>query len=243
MRGRRFCSIMVSLEQQSGARVAGVGLLPAYHFQRPKSLSRRQENGRELLAKQTEVFAFNHNCLGVRPVIPFLQPMLRSGHGRKGVNHGPSRAPAWQPRAVLADDVGSLEAQWFVLDSWQLMLDAGGMEAPRKRPWWRYLRHSVRGLMLVVLAVAGCLGWWLHLARVQRQAVAAIQAAGGSITYEWDVLGDPGTHGWRRWVAEHVNVDLTSNVVEVCLGPRCTDAELAQVALFDRLESGRNSRS
>ena len=111
------------------------------------------------------------------------------------------------------------------------------MEAPRKRPWWRYLRHSVRGLMLVVLAVGACLGWWLHLARVQRQAVAAIQAAGGSITYEWDALGDRGTHGWRRWVAEHVNVDLTSYVVEVRLGPRCTDAELAQVALFDRLES------
>ncbi len=94
------------------------------------------------------------------------------------------------------------------------MLDAGGMETPRKRPWWRYLRLSVRGLMLVVLAVGGCLGWWLHLARVQRQAVAAIRAAGGSITYEWDVPGDPSTPGWRRWVAEHVDVDLTSNVVQ-----------------------------
>ena len=99
------------------------------------------------------------------------------------------------------------------LDSRPLMLDAGGMETPRKRPWWRYLRLSVRGLMLVVLAVGGCLGWWLHLARVQRQAVAAIRAAGGSISYEWDVPGDPSTPGWRRWVAEHVDVDLTSNVV------------------------------
>jgi hypothetical protein len=90
------------------------------------------------------------------------------------------------------------------------MLDAGGMETPRKRPWWRYLRLSVRGLMLVVLAVGGCLGWWLHLARVQRQAVAAIRGAGGTISYERDVPGDPSTPGWRRWVAEHVDVDLTS---------------------------------
>ena len=73
--------------------------------------------------------------------------------------------------------------------------------------------------MLVVLAVGGCLGWWLHLARVQRQAVAAIRAAGGSITYEWDVPGAPSTPGWRRWVAEHVDVDLTSNVVEAWLSP------------------------
>ena len=33
----------------------------------------------------------------VRPVNPFLRPMLRSGHGRKGVNHGSCRAVAWQP--------------------------------------------------------------------------------------------------------------------------------------------------
>jgi hypothetical protein len=111
------------------------------------------------------------------------------------------------------------------------------METPRKRSWWRYLRLRVRGLMLVVLAVAGCLGWWLHLARVQRQAVAAIRGAGGTIWYEWDVPDDPGTPGWRRWVAEHVDVNLTSNVVDVLLSPRCGEAELAQVAQLDRLES------
>ncbi len=91
--------------------------------------------------------------------------------------------------------------------------------------------------MLVVLAVGGCLGWWLQLARVQRQAVAAIQVAGGRISYEWDVPGKPGTPGWRRWVAEHVDVDLTSNVVQAWLSPRCGEAELAQVAQFHRLES------
>ena len=123
------------------------------------------------------------------------------------------------------------------LDSRQFILDAGGMETPRKRPWWRYLRLSVKGLMLVILAVAGCLGWWLHLARVQRQAVAAIRAAGGSITYEWDVPSAPGTPGWRRWVAEHVDVDLTSSVVQASLSPRCGDSEMAQLAQFDRLES------
>ena len=110
------------------------------------------------------------------------------------------------------------------------------METPRKRPWWRYLRLSVRGLILVVLAVGACLGWWLERARVQRQAVAVIQAARGWITYEWDVPGAPSTPGWRRWVAEHVDVDLTSNVVQASLSPSCGDSELALVAQFDRLE-------
>jgi hypothetical protein len=107
------------------------------------------------------------------------------------------------------------------------------METPRKRPWWRYMRLSVRGLILVVLAVGACLGWWLERARVQRKAVAAIRAAGGWITYEWDVPGAPSTPGWRRWVAEHVDVDLTSNVVNAWLSPRCGEAELAQVAQFN----------
>ncbi len=111
------------------------------------------------------------------------------------------------------------------------------METSRNRLWWRYLRLSVRGLILAVMAVAGCLDWWLHLARVQRQAVAAIQAAGGMISYEWEVPRNLSRGGWRQWVAEHVDVDLTNNVVDVRLSPRCGEAELAQVAQFHRLES------
>ena len=111
------------------------------------------------------------------------------------------------------------------------------MKTPGKRPWRLYLRLSVRGLILVVLAVGACLGWWLHLARVQRQAVAAIQAAGGRISYEWEVPRNPSTPGWRRWVAEHVDVDLTSNVIDAWLSPGCGAAELAQVSQFHCLES------
>jgi len=44
-------------------------------------------------------------------VNPFLQPMLRSGHGRKGVDHGPRGAVWWQPRAETANGSGSLEAE------------------------------------------------------------------------------------------------------------------------------------
>jgi hypothetical protein len=53
---------------------------------------------------------------------------------------------------------------------------------PRKR-----LRGlSVRMLMLVVLVVGGWLGWVCYRARVQREAVAAIMAAGGEVYYDWE---------------------------------------------------------
>jgi hypothetical protein len=62
-------------------------------------------------------------------------------------------------------------------------------------------------LMLVVLVVGGWLGWIAHEARVQREAVAAIMAAGGKVHYDWAWTEDwdwtkdwdiPGKPGWLR---------------------------------------------
>ena len=55
---------------------------------------------------------------------------------------------------------------------------------PNRRPWWRSLRFSLRGLIVVVLIIGGSLGWVVHRARVQRRAVAAIEKAGGTVEYE-----------------------------------------------------------
>jgi hypothetical protein len=42
------------------------------------------------------------------------------------------------------------------------------------RPWRKYLRFSVRGLIIFVLIIiGGALGWWIHAARVQRDVLAA----------------------------------------------------------------------
>ena len=46
---------------------------------------------------------------GVRPVNPFLRPMLRSGHGRKGVNHGTGDTGSGS-RATLATGPGAVAA-------------------------------------------------------------------------------------------------------------------------------------
>jgi hypothetical protein len=43
------------------------------------------------------------------------------------------------------------------------------------RPWRKYMRISVRGLVVAVLVLGGGFGWVVNRARVQREAVAAIE--------------------------------------------------------------------
>ena len=54
----------------------------------------------------------------------------------------------------------------------------------KSRPRW--LRLSVRGLMVLTLIIGGGLGWLGRGARIQRNAVAAIQKAGGTVAYDWE---------------------------------------------------------
>ena len=54
---------------------------------------------------------------------------------------------------------------------------------PASRPWRRFLRFSVRGMILLVLAVGAALGWTVRQAHRQRDAVATIKTAGGQIDY------------------------------------------------------------
>jgi internalin A len=73
------------------------------------------------------------------------------------------------------------------------------------RPRKRLRGLSIRMLMLVVLVVGGGLGWICHRARVQREAVAAIRAAGGDVAFDWQwdpasskpMSGSPNP-GWLR---------------------------------------------
>ena len=54
---------------------------------------------------------------------------------------------------------------------------------------WR-VRISVRGLMVLILALGSWFGWVANRARVQREAVAAIERAGGHVYYEWQCRDD-----------------------------------------------------
>src|SRR4051812_16392992 len=97
--------------------------------------------------------------------------------------------------------------------------------APVARPK-RRLRVSLRGLMVFVLIVGTGLGWMIHRARVQKEAVAAIERAGGDVVYDWDWANGrrkprpQATPPWPKWLLVHLGPDYLGNVVQVNLYSR-----------------------
>ncbi len=53
----------------------------------------------------------------------------------------------------------------------------------RRRPWFSI---SLRAMMLLILVVGGLMGWKARRASLQRHAVAAVEAAGGRVTYDFE---------------------------------------------------------
>jgi hypothetical protein len=101
-------------------------------------------------------------------------------------------------------------------------------------------------LMLLVLAFGCWLGNYVRSVRDQRDAVAAIKRAGGSVAYDraWDhynpTLVHPG--GGRRaadWLAKHIDFDYVANVVWVDVVPNrvrtSSNDDDATLALLGRL--------
>ncbi len=83
-------------------------------------------------------------------------------------------------------------------------------------------------MMAFVLVVAGLLGWREYLVHAQRNAVAAIERAGGGVSYDWEWgNGRPLRLGngrrsagfslprWRKWLASALGPDLLGNVAAV----------------------------
>jgi internalin A len=89
------------------------------------------------------------------------------------------------------------------------------------RPWRRFLRFSVRGLIVSVLVIGGWLGWVVREARIQRDAVAAIKKAGGDVWYDWQWHNGRKTPGkpWApEWLIRAIGVDYFGRVAGVsCL--------------------------
>jgi hypothetical protein len=113
---------------------------------------------------------------------------------------------------------------------------------PVSRPWRRFLRFSVRGMIVLVLVVGGGLGWLVRSARIQRDAVAAIEKVGGSVSYNWEWSNGksiPGGKPWApRWLVDLIGVDYFGHVTIAWLSPplNATNATLAAVARLTRLE-------
>ena len=79
---------------------------------------------------------------------------------------------------------------------------------PVSPSWKRFLRFRMRGLLVFVLVIGAGLGWIVRDAHVQRDAVAAIQAAGGKVMYDWEWSDGkyiPGGKPWApRWLVDRI---------------------------------------
>jgi hypothetical protein len=94
----------------------------------------------------------------------------------------------------------------------------------------------VRGLLVLVLVIGSGLGWIVHQAHVQRDAVAAIENFGGIVHDDWEwgngSLIPGGRHWAPRWLVDLIGVDYFGHVSMVNLwGAHVTDAELLQLHL------------
>ncbi len=113
---------------------------------------------------------------------------------------------------------------------------------PASRHWRRYLRFSLRGLIVVVLVIGVGLGWIIRSARIQREAVAAIQNAGGVVIYDWEWSNGKSIAGGKpwapRWLVDLMGVDYFGHVTLVWLheSSTATDATFAHVGRLAQLQ-------
>lgn len=114
---------------------------------------------------------------------------------------------------------------------------------PVARPWQRFLRPSVRGLIVLVLVIGAGLGWLVRSARIQREAVEAIKSAKGTVRYDWEWnRGHTMTRGkpWApRRLIDRLGPDYFGEVtrVEFWWGSTPTEATFLEVARLAQLQS------
>ena len=90
-------------------------------------------------------------------------------------------------------------------------------DEPVRKPWLYRFNFRLRSLMIAIGILCVAMGWIIHRARVQREAVMAVQRAGGEVMYDWEwkwVKGAPvrtGTTRWPDWLVERIGIDYLAN--------------------------------
>jgi hypothetical protein len=112
---------------------------------------------------------------------------------------------------------------------------------PPQRLWRKYARFHLRTLAVLLVVIAGSLGWLAHRANVQHDAVRAIVKAGGYVKYdsEWK-FGGPVSGGQLpgpKWLVDLFDVNYLGHVVVVRLAEKGSDAVLASVGRLRRLKT------
>jgi hypothetical protein len=108
------------------------------------------------------------------------------------------------------------------------------------------IRLTVRLVMALILALGGTLAWVAHGARVQRDAVAAVERGGGRVKYGWDSriprdrslakMKATGRPSAPKWLVDSLGVDYFGDVKNVYLGPERPDEVMASVGRLSGLE-------
>jgi hypothetical protein len=85
---------------------------------------------------------------------------------------------------------------------------------------WRRRRAIASAMAVAALALVILWGFWEVVVGPQRNAVAAIENAGGSVAYDWEWKngrrGRPGAEPpWPKWLVRTLGRDLFGHVVEV----------------------------
>jgi Leucine Rich repeat len=110
--------------------------------------------------------------------------------------------------------------------------------------WWKRLplRLSVRALMILILVAGGSFGWVVNQARLQREAVAAIEGCNGGVWYygHSPFSREPPAPEWlRRWLGVDFlgaveDVDFSYSLPDGSPGPQFR-AALARLPNLSRL--------
>src|SRR6516225_6253851 len=112
---------------------------------------------------------------------------------------------------------------------------------PGERRWYRF-RLSVRAMVTLIVVLGCSLGWVVHRARVQRDAVYALMREGGRgtvVSYDWEYKDGNyipnGKLRWPRWLVKSVGVDYLGSVERVFLSQNGSDADLRWIGSLNRL--------
>jgi hypothetical protein len=89
---------------------------------------------------------------------------------------------------------------------------------PKRQRGPRFLRLSVRAMLALVVVVGLWFGWLARSAKIQRDAVAAVEGFDCQATYYWgsmqwiDSRAEP---WWPRWLEDLIGIDCLDRVVGV----------------------------
>ncbi len=108
------------------------------------------------------------------------------------------------------------------------------LEEQSPKPRRRWLRFSLRSLLLLVVVVAIPLGWKVNRARNQVQVVAELEKLNAWFKYDYEIRKtEPGP----KWLIDRLGKEYFVEVIQVTVGgPQVSDETISRIARLPKLE-------